>query len=145
MHFVSCVIWVIHRWLNNPGNICIIYHNWNWFQDRGARVKLDALAETQYGHDARMFVMPRCTSEDSTIRCDANTFVIGTILTNRLIHRVSQFEYTHAISLEKIFNFYHHALIFDEGENNYFLHIEFANICRFWYFSFFFSFPLDNC
>lgn len=54
--------------------------------------------------------MPRCTSEDSTIR-DANIFVIGTILTNRLIHRVSQFEYTHVISLEEIFNFYHRALI----------------------------------
>lgn len=36
----------------------------------GARVKLDALAE--YGHDARMFVMPRCTSEDSTMRISSS-------------------------------------------------------------------------
>lgn len=138
-----CVIWIIHRWLNHPGNICIIYHNWNWFQDRGTcKIR-------RVGGDV---VWSRCTDVCyATVHerrfHDANTFVIGTILTNRLIHRVSQFEYTHAISLEAIFNFYHRALIFDEGENRYFPHIEckIGYLSFFWYsFFFFLLFSFDN-
>lgn len=52
-------------------------------------VKLSVMPSTQHSHCARLSVLLQCTSNDSMIR-DANFFVTGTILTNRLIHRVSK-------------------------------------------------------